>query len=70
LDNDIGLHETINVLAGTAPGLHDVPQAARAAGHTHLGLDDTVVRIDRVRRPAHPKIATGKESLRDLDIHR
>ncbi|WP_345384940.1 transposase family protein [Pseudonocardia yuanmonensis] len=58
LDHGIGLstayrylHEAIDVLAAAAPGLHEVLHAARAAGHTHLGLDGTVVRIDRVRRP-------------------
>ncbi|OLL70326.1 transposase [Pseudonocardia sp. Ae168_Ps1] len=53
-DNRIGrstayryLHEGIDVLAATAPGLHGALLAARLAGHTHLGLDGTLIRTDR-----------------------
>jgi hypothetical protein len=45
------LHEAIDVLAAAAPGLCEALAAAREAGHTHLGLDGTVVYTDRVRRP-------------------
>ncbi|GAA4685183.1 IS5-like element IS470 family transposase [Pseudonocardia yuanmonensis] len=45
------LHEAIDVLAAAAPGLDEALTAARAAGHTHLGLDGTVIFTDRVRRP-------------------
>ena len=41
------LHEGIDVLAAQPPGLHGVLLAARLAGHTHLGLDGTLVRTDR-----------------------
>lgn len=41
------LHEGIDVLAAAAPGLHGVLLAARAAGHTHVALDGTLVRTDR-----------------------
>jgi hypothetical protein len=43
------LYEAVDVLAAATPGLHQVLQAARAAGH--LSGDGTVVRIDQVRRP-------------------
>ena len=45
------LHEAIDVLAAAAPGLREALDTARAAGHSHLGLDGTVVYTDRVRRP-------------------
>lgn len=41
------LHEGIDVLAAVAPGLHGALLAARSAGHTHLGLDGTLIRTDR-----------------------
>jgi hypothetical protein len=45
------LHEGIDVLAAQAPDLHNALLAARAAGYTHLGLDGTVIRTDRITRP-------------------
>ncbi|WP_460764167.1 HARBI1 family protein, partial [Nocardiopsis oceani] len=57
-DNDIGkstvyayLHEGIDVLASQAPDLHTALQRAHQAGHTHLNLDGTLVRTDRVAAP-------------------
>jgi hypothetical protein len=57
-DNGIGkstayraLHEGIDALAAAAPGLSEAIAAAKAAGHTHLNLDGTVIRIDRCAAP-------------------
>lgn len=57
-DNQIGkstaydyLHEGIDVLAKAAPGLAAVLEEAKACGMTHLNLDGTVVRTDRVGTP-------------------
>jgi DDE superfamily endonuclease len=53
-DNRIGrstayryLHEGIDVLAATAPGLRGALLAARAAGHAHVTVDGTLIRTDR-----------------------
>lgn len=43
------LHEGIDVLAAAAPGLHGALLAARAAGHTHVSLDGTLIATDRCR---------------------
>ncbi|WP_041241516.1 IS5-like element ISGeob2 family transposase [Geodermatophilus obscurus] len=43
------LHEGIDVLADRAPDLHQVLQAGRAAGWSHVTLDGTLVRTDRCR---------------------
>jgi hypothetical protein len=55
-DNRIGsstayryLHEGIDVLAAAAPGLRGALLAARAAGHSHVTVDGTLVRTDRCR---------------------
>jgi hypothetical protein len=45
------LHEGITVLAAAAPGLHGALLAARAAGHTHVHLDGTLIRTDRSTAP-------------------
>ena len=57
-DNGIGkstayraLHEGIDALAAAAPGLPEAIASAKAAGHTHLNLDGTVIRIDRCAAP-------------------
>ena len=57
-DNRIGrstayryLHEGIDALAATAPGLRGALLAARAAGHAHLTVDGTLIRTDRCRAP-------------------
>jgi hypothetical protein len=42
------LHEGLTVLAAGAPDLHTALERAKAAGLTHLNLDGTVVRTDRV----------------------
>ena len=41
------LHEGIDVLAQAAPGLRGVLLAARAAGHSHVHLDGTLIHTDR-----------------------
>ncbi len=43
------LHEGIDVLAHRAPDLHQVLEAGRAAGWSHVVLDGTLVRTDRCR---------------------
>ena len=45
------LHEGITVLAEHAPGLSTALERAAAAGYTHLNLDGTVIRTDRVAAP-------------------
>ncbi|MFE5120974.1 transposase family protein [Streptomyces sp. NPDC056669] len=42
------LHEGLTVLADHAPDLSTALERAAAAGHTHLNLDGTVIRTDRV----------------------
>ena len=57
-DNDIGLStaydyrdEVITVLAARQPSLHGALLAAKAAGHTHVLLDGTLIRTDRISTP-------------------
>jgi hypothetical protein len=57
-DNTIGLatayrylHEGLTVLAAQAPTLHETLRAAKEAGLTHLNLDGTVIRTDRIATP-------------------
>ena len=57
-DNHLGkstayeyLHEGIDVLAAQAPDLADALAAAKDAGLTHLNLDGTVIRTDRIHTP-------------------
>ena len=45
------LHEGLTVLADHAPGLSTALERAAAAGCTHLNLDGTVIRTDRVAAP-------------------
>ncbi len=45
------LHEGLAVLADHAPDLSTALERATAAGHTHLNLDGTVIRTDRVAAP-------------------
>jgi hypothetical protein len=45
------LHEGLTVLADHAPDLSTALQRAAAAGYTHLNLDGTVIRTDRVAAP-------------------
>lgn len=66
VDNDISvstayryLHEGIDVLAAAAPGVHGALLAARVAGHSHVGLDGTLVRTDR-SKAAGPSVVAGR----------
>jgi hypothetical protein len=45
------LHEGLAVLAAGAPDLSTALERAKAAGLTHLNLDGTVIRTDRVAAP-------------------
>jgi hypothetical protein len=45
------LHEGLTVLADHAPDLSTALERAAAAGYTHINLDGTVVRTDRVAAP-------------------
>jgi hypothetical protein len=45
------VHEALDVVADRAPSLHGALLAARAAGHTHVNLDGTLVHTDRVSTP-------------------
>ena len=45
------LHEGLTVLAAGAPDLSTALERAKAAGLTHLNLDGTVIRTDRVAAP-------------------
>jgi hypothetical protein len=57
-DNNIGLStayayrdEAIAVLAARQPSLHGALLAAKAAGHTHVLLDGTLIHTDRIATP-------------------
>ncbi len=43
--------EAITVLAARQPSLHGALLAAKAAGHTHVLLDGTLIRTDRISTP-------------------
>jgi hypothetical protein len=67
VDNRIGrstayryLHEGIDVLAAVAPSLHGALLAAKPAGHTHVGLDGTLVRTDRSKAVGPTTTADGR----------
>jgi hypothetical protein len=53
------LHEGIDVLAGQAPGLRGALLAARAAGHTHVQVDGTLIGTDRCSTPG-PTLRRGR----------
>jgi hypothetical protein len=72
-DNRIGsstayryLHEGIDVLAAAAPGLRGALLAARAAGHSHVTVDGTLIRTDRCHVPG-PTARTDR-SGRQVDL--
>ena len=54
------LHEGIDVLAAAAPGLHGALLAAKLAGHTHVGLDGTLIRTDRSKAAGPSTTADGR----------
>lgn len=45
------LHEGINVLAACAPRLESALLAAKAAGHSHVSIDGTLIETNRNRTP-------------------
>src|SRR3954447_5460871 len=45
------LHEGIDALAARSPGLRGALLATRAAGHTHVQVDGTLIRTDRCSAP-------------------
>jgi hypothetical protein len=49
------LHEGLTVLADHAPDLSTALERAAVAGYTHLNLDGTVIRTDRVAAPGPNK---------------
>jgi hypothetical protein len=57
------LHEGIDVLAAAAPGLRGALLAARAAGHTHVHVDGTLIRTDRCSVPG-PTARTDRPDRR------
>src|SRR4051794_29678670 len=57
------LHEGIDVLAAAAPGLRGALLAARAAGHSHVTVDGTLIRTDRCHVPG-PTARRGREGAR------
>src|SRR3954451_15263153 len=57
------LHEGIDALAAAAPGLRGALLAARAAGHTHVHVDGTLIRTDRCSVPG-PTARTGHPDRR------
>src|SRR3954447_16835460 len=72
-DNRIGrstayryLHEGIDVLAAVAPGLRGALLAARAAGHSHVTVDGTLIRIDRCRASGPTARADRPDTRVDL----
>src|ERR687889_2233039 len=72
-DNAIGgstayryLHEGIDALAAAAPGLRGALLAARAAGHSHVTVDGTLIRTDRCRAPGPTARADRPEARVDL----
>jgi hypothetical protein len=60
------LHEGIDVLAAAAPGLRGALLAARAAGHSHVTVDGTLIRTDRCHVPG-PTARTDR-SGRHVDL--
>src|SRR3954463_10483863 len=72
-DNRIGrsttyryLHEGIDALAAQAPGLRGALLAARAAGHTHVQVDGTLIRTDRCHVPGPTARTDGSGRRVDL----
>ena len=57
------LHEGIDVLSAAAPGLRGALLAARAAGHTHVQVDGTLIRTDRCSVPG-PTLRRGRSAAR------
>jgi DDE superfamily endonuclease len=60
------LHEGIDVLAAAAPGLRGALLAARAAGHSHVTVDGTLIRTDRCHVPGPTARADRPDRRVDL----
>ena len=60
------LHEGIDALAAAAPGLRGALLAARAAGHSHVTVDGTLIRTDRCHLPAPTAWADRRDRRVDL----
>jgi DDE superfamily endonuclease len=60
------LHEGIDALAAAAPGLRGALLAARAAGHTHVTVDGTLIRTDRCSAPGPTARADRTDARVDL----
>lgn len=50
--------EAITVLAAQRPSLHGALLAAKAAGHTHLIIDGTLIHTDRIHTRGRPQEST------------
>src|SRR4051794_29771148 len=57
------LHEGIDALAAAAPGLRGALLAARAAGHSPVHVDGTLIRTDRCSAPG-PTVRRGRSQAR------
>ena len=60
------VEETTTVLAARAPGLKSALRTAKAAGHSYLVLDGTVIAIDRVA--ADRPFYSGKHRLHGMNV--
>jgi hypothetical protein len=60
------LHEGIDALAAAAPGLRGALLAARAAGHSHVTVDGTLIRTDRCHVPGPTARADRRDRRVDL----
>jgi hypothetical protein len=60
------LHEGIDALVAQAPGLRGALLAARAAGHTHVHVDGTLIRTDRCAVPGPTTRTDGSGRRVDL----
>jgi DDE superfamily endonuclease len=60
------LHEGIDALAAAAPELRGALLAARAAGHSHVTVDGTLIRTDRCSAPGPTACADRAGARVDL----
>ena len=65
------LHEAIDVIAEQAPDLHQVLERAKREGWSHLVLDGTLIRIDRVNErndDGHHRWYSGKHKAQGGNV--
>ena len=65
------LHEAIDVIAEQAPDLHQVLEQAKREGWSHLVLDGTLIRIDRVNERndvGHHRWYSGKHKTQGGNV--